>query len=617
MSLPLFPLHPFKNIAVGLSGGGFRAASYSLGNLSYLDHLKYGDSTEKSLLDNITFISSASGGTITAALYSAGRHKGEKFIDCYNQLLKTILPGDDLLNTVLEKLNDDKEWDTPGNTKRRNIINSFAKVYDEKIFKGECFGIFKEKNSLEVCFNSTEFTRGLSFRFQANGTGLTGNSYIFFDYSDSEALDKIKLGDILAASSCFPGGFEPLAYPEDFAYKNDTTQLTTDALRKHLVVKDYDGTEKPLKDTESIGLMDGGINDNQGLDAVMLADKRRRKKNTNPDPFDLILITDVTSYFMDPYKIPPEKENKGWRNNTLNAVIDGIRKVFKKLNMATSAVSLLFLISFAGIFLCTDATGKSISLILSSITFTLLSLRILLWFLIFRKNKLLLSFIKKPEAIDINEIIKRKLPSINTFSPEIVNKLLGYFRKTRLGTVEQMVLARVNSVTTMASDVFLKHIRRKIFDYFYSDERWENRRANNFIYELSPSNQSFRTNQLMDLKKKPWGRQFVQQLTPTKAMTDIAFEARNMGTTLWFDEKDTKAEKLKQLIACGQFTCCVNLFEYCIDLDYKIKNGLLTLTPDDKIILDAVRKQVENDWEKFKTNPYFLYNEYEDKLKTS
>ena len=617
MSLFSFPLHPFKNIAVGLSGGGFRAASYSLGNLSYLDHLRYGESNNLSLLDNVTFISSASGGTITAAVYSAGRHKGEKFIDCYQKLLKTILPGDEVLNTVLEKLNNDKEWGTPGNTKRRNIINSFARVYDEKIFNGECFGVFKKLDNLEVCFNSTEFTRGLSFRFQANGTGLTGNNYIFFDFEDSEALDKIKLGDILAASSCFPGGFEPIAYPEDFAYLNDKTQLTNEALRKHLILKDYSGAEKPLDTKQSIGLMDGGINDNQGLDSAILADNRRRNKQTNPDPFDLIFITDVTSYFMGPYKVPPEKENKGWRSSTLDSVLGNVKKFFKKLNIITSLISLLFLISLTGIFLCTDTTGKNISFVLAGITFSLLALRILLWLFIFRKNKLLLSFIRKPEEIDINKIITEKLPSVNKFSPEIVNKLLGYLKKTRLGVVEQMVLARVNSVVTMASDVFLKQIRRKIFDYFYHDERWENRRANNFVYELSPGNQPFRKKQLMDTDKKPWGLQFVQQLTPTKAMTDIAFEARNMGTTLWFDENDTKAEKLKQLITCGQFTCCVNLFEYCIDLDYKITKGLLTLTLDDKAILDSVRKQTESDWEKFKQDPYFLYNEYESKIKVS
>ncbi len=617
MSLPTFPLHPFKNIAVGLSGGGFRAASYSLGHLSYLEHLKYKTGEPASLLDNVTFISSASGGTITAALYGAGRHKGEAFIDCYRKLLKTILPGDDLLNEVLKKLNDDKEWNAPGDTKTRNIINSFAKVYDKKIFNGDCFGVFNnpaKPNNLEVCFNSTEFTRGLPFRFQTNGSGKTGNNYMSFDDEDSEALDKIKLGDILAASSCFPGGFEPIAYPEDFAYKNDKTQLTAAALRQHLKLKEYSGEEKEFGESESIGLMDGGIDDNQGLDSAILADKRRRSKDVN-NPFDLIMITDVTSYFMDPYKVPAEKENKGWRSSTLESLLGKLKVVFKKLNTIAAISIGIFLGALAGVIFSDNAMIKSVSLIMAGISFTILTIRILLWLFVFKKNKLLLSFIRRPDEVDITELIKEKLPSINKFSPEISNKLLGYFVKTRLGVIEQMVLSRINSVVIMATDVFLKQIRRKIFGYFYDNTRWDNRRANNFVYELSPSNITFREGQLMDTKKKPWGPEFIKQLTPTKSLTDIAFEARNMGTTLWFDENDTKAEKLKQLVACGQFTCCINLLEYCIDLEHKLDNNLLELNDDDKIILAGIRLQVEADWKKFKDeDPYFLYKEYQEKI---
>ena len=39
-----------------------------------------------------------------------------------------------------------------------------------------------------------------------------------------------------------------------------------------------------------------------------------------------------------------------------------------------------------------------------------------------------------------------------------------------------------------------------------------------------------------------------------------------MGTTLWFTEEDKKVHRLKNLIACGQFTACFNLLKYCIDL---------------------------------------------------
>ncbi len=60
------------NIALSFSGGGFRAASFSLGCLSYLEQLEF---------DNVPFIglvkfgSSASGGTITLLSYSVAKRK--------------------------------------------------------------------------------------------------------------------------------------------------------------------------------------------------------------------------------------------------------------------------------------------------------------------------------------------------------------------------------------------------------------------------------------------------------------------------------------------------------------------------------------------------------------
>jgi len=68
-------------------------------------------------------------------------------------------------------------------------------------------------------------------------------------------------------------------------------------------------------------------------------------------------------------------------------------------------------------------------------------------------------------------------------------------------------------------------------------------------------------------------------------------------------------------VTCGQFTCCVNLLQYCIDLKYKIENKLLTLAEDDRPVLTSIHEQVENDWKKFKTDPYFLYKKYEEELK--
>ena len=46
-------------IALSLSGGGFRAATYHLGVLSYLNHLKTKDGTP--LLDQVSAVSTISG----------------------------------------------------------------------------------------------------------------------------------------------------------------------------------------------------------------------------------------------------------------------------------------------------------------------------------------------------------------------------------------------------------------------------------------------------------------------------------------------------------------------------------------------------------------------------
>jgi hypothetical protein len=71
-------INPFENIGIAFSGGGFRAASFALGTLSYMHHLD--------LDRQISFGSSASGGSITNLLYTAYRHEGKSFDDFYRKL---------------------------------------------------------------------------------------------------------------------------------------------------------------------------------------------------------------------------------------------------------------------------------------------------------------------------------------------------------------------------------------------------------------------------------------------------------------------------------------------------------------------------------------------------
>lgn len=57
-NLDAYPSTPFDEIALAISGGGFRAATYGLGTLMYLQHLTFAG---KSLLERAKFMSSASG----------------------------------------------------------------------------------------------------------------------------------------------------------------------------------------------------------------------------------------------------------------------------------------------------------------------------------------------------------------------------------------------------------------------------------------------------------------------------------------------------------------------------------------------------------------------------
>lgn len=104
-----------------------------------------------------------------------------------------------MLDQALAFLNDDRAW--KGLEKQRNLINSFARAYDQLIYRGQTLQIYWDKThvpAMEVCFNATEFYRGLSFRFQTEGTDnphqVIGNNYLYFDHEAFATFRLLKLG---------------------------------------------------------------------------------------------------------------------------------------------------------------------------------------------------------------------------------------------------------------------------------------------------------------------------------------------------------------------------------------------------------------------------------------
>lgn len=306
------PDSAFDRIALSLSGGGFRASGYSLGTLNTLYLL--------GLLDNVHMLSTASGGTITGAFYALWRKRGKPFEAIYREFY-AFLEQDTLLPEAL------RQWKTNVDTDKCNykLIQAFADVYDRDLYDKARFGAFWEPDTdpanpfhlQSIIFGSTELYSGLTFRFQyaafmpetiTDNKGNTRPGFLIGNgnvHLPSEQARELRIADTVAASSCFPGGFEPLVMPDDF--------FPADGIQPALL----NATGQPIE-RASIGLVDGGVYDNQGIESLLTANKRNREyrkkspefaKNTPAEqallgPSSLLLISDVDSAGMDLYETP-------------------------------------------------------------------------------------------------------------------------------------------------------------------------------------------------------------------------------------------------------------------------------------------------------------------------
>lgn len=572
---------PFENIALAFSGGGFRAASFSIGVLSYYESVSMPDIDEgadKTLLEHVKYISSASGGTITNAMYALHKANGEDF-NTYYKAQYEAMDGDELLSSAIDNLNHKGLWRKGHKT--RNFINSFAISYDSPLLFNKAtlkdLAEPKHKTHLEeVCFNSTEFFTGLPFRQQVKMQERVGDDdrHFFYGnrnvYVDGDVVKKLKLADILAASSCFPAGYEPIEFPTDFCHDC----LTPDMLRAQLKMEPQkdDKRERSFIKAGNVGLMDGGITDNQGLESLMEADERRRARKdrenaTNFQPFDLIMVNDVGSFFMSPYVVPPMKNGRA-DVLTLNMII------ILLVALMVSGIALFHHGYEYGNHMWYEVVG-SIFAILPAVV--LIPIYIIHFNLKVERNR---------KALNLH----------NTFSQAILNKLIRFMRRTPLGLLKEVNKTRFNSVMILTSDVFMKRIRQILFESFYHHPIWMNRRKGNHIYDLSISGNMNRDRRDKDAPK------------PELPIQIVAETACIMGTTLWFDkESRTVKHSMACIIACGEFTTCYNLIDYITKLRVpELWNGFSKAYQDRINIID---KQLHEDWARFQKDPFFRFNE--------
>jgi predicted acylesterase/phospholipase RssA len=560
---------PFNELAITLSGGGFRASAFSLGCLSYLHRRNY---ENISLLDRVKFVAATSTGAMTGIAFSANSRLGFPFSKTYDHLRNKVLVGDKIIKEAARIVKDDKEWEnTPA--KSRNSINAFAKAYQKMVFDDLNFEVFWNNSGQgveEVCFNASEMENGRTFRFQTDGRADTrlilGDRYLRIKDINLPSVKKLKLGDILAASSCFPIGFEPMLFPDDFAmdeaHKNDLISNTQKA-------KNYDWEDYETF-TRSFALMDGGITDNQGIESLRISNEVRKTRNGRG--YDLMLICDAVNYFMDPFE--PQKEAENWWNRISLA---NISNVFKYS-------FIVLVISIVMLFISNDLWVAVLMTVISGIMFGLF---------LFGRYQL----IKKPPASEAGHI-----PEPGGWwkwnTPVVL--FLDFFLQNPFFKTEEMLKVRIRSALRVAMEIYLMQIRRINYDSLYSNPEWAYKTKAVSIYELSKRYENVFQKQI---KRKKFNDEWARLLTPSEKVMQVADYAKQMNTILWFSKTDMREgidNRRDSVIASGQFTTCYNLLEYILQIEEKYPGVL----KDESI--QTLKKEILEDWKRFQTEPMFM-----------
>jgi len=420
------------NLHIGMtfSGGGYRAATFDLGGLSLLNALKIDDN--KTLLDCVTALTSVSGGTITALKYMLARANGQD-VNVMVAELFSFLCDEDLVVRAMKGLSQERA------NRNASAIKIMAGIYDEVLYKGAVMqDIIDNIDRIPVkdfTALATDFDNSLPFRFRiTEGRMTTGERLTYGVFGNQKhrigrsIAGRIRLGEALACSSCFPSGFEPMMFPDDFKVSQEDDVDIYSQMR--------------------FGLMDGGIVDNQGIEPVLLAEERMRKyredKARTDKALDLIIVSDVSSPYMEGYEPSEQMLPQGVGKLTMGRL--------RNYGLIAECVAML-------LFILALVMGSGFWVGLMSVVLALVTVFNIAGALF--KNRL-----------------------FRAIASTFVGNNATFISHLKFSTLEAMLMNRAKSVIMMSSDVFLKHLRKMNYETLYNDEQWHNRTLTTTVYEL-------------------------------------------------------------------------------------------------------------------------------------
>ncbi|BDB28894.1 patatin-like phospholipase family protein (plasmid) [Cupriavidus sp. P-10] len=239
-------------VAMSFSGGGTRAAAFAFGALQGLDVIRA--PADASLLDNVAFISSVSGGSITAAYY--GLHGKSSLTTFRSVLLKDGEAG--LRFSLLNPINLARLF--AGGLNDREDLRTWL---DEDVFKGATFADMFRRGKPIVWINATNVYYRVAFPF----------SQLAFDALCSD-LSSFPVSEAVAASMAVPLFFAPIVlqkHPEACSAPLPSLDHAH-APGRSLLLGALANAVRGHRDTSKgkyIKLVDGGVTDNYGLATIL------------------------------------------------------------------------------------------------------------------------------------------------------------------------------------------------------------------------------------------------------------------------------------------------------------------------------------------------------------
>ena len=534
------------NIGLTFSGGGYRAATFDLGALSLLNSLRLEDG--RTLLSCVSALSSVSGGTIPAMKYMMALAHGQSVDEMIDEVFD-FLCNEDLVVKALQGLSAEKA------NREASSIKIMAGIYDKYLFNdavmGDIIDNFDHIPVKDYTALATDFDNSLPFRFRVTEGWTTDGCRLYYGVFGNnknniglKVARHITAGEALACSSCFPSGFEPMMYPDDFK----VSQLPEIA--------------KTIN--KRFGIMDGGVSDNQGIESILKAEERRSNyredKSRTDKAFDLVIVSDVASPYMDGYKPCEQMIPKCAGKLTLGRL--------RNYGLITLAlVSVLFM---AALVLGSGFWTGVMSVILTIVA----------------------------AANIIGALLKNKM--FSAIGKTFIGNNATFISHLKFATLESMLMNRAKSVVKMSSEVFLKRMRQLNYSMLYDDPDWTNRRLTSTIYELCP-NERWST-----MKELPG------YLAPSVAMQQNSERASSMGTTLWFTPEEKATGMPQSILAAGQYTMCYNLLYYIEQIGKDSTN----LTAAHRHMV-ALKPQLLATWQKFQHDPLFMVKDMTDKSTSS